>query len=187
MSERRKSFGAYRAAAVMVAMMLCCAPRLALAQALLELEVKASYLYKLAPYVAWPPDSGVTFNICVVGADPFGAMLDHAVAGADVARRPVVIRRLTAVSRDSPCQIAFLGGSSAQSAKDAERLLRGAPILTVTDAAAAPGIVDFEVVGGRVRFQIDDQAASEAGLSFSSKLLSLALSVKPRTTQALGQ
>ena len=61
--------------------------------------------------------------------------------------------------------------------KDGLRALQGAPVLTVTDGAAAPGIVDLVLSGGRVRFRIDDETARASRLAISSKLLSLAVSV----------
>lgn len=157
----------------------------------LEAAIKASYLYKLAPFVAWPPqvfpapDSPLV--ICVIGDDPFGSLLDRAVTGQHVGTRSIVVNRLPVADREAPCQIAFLGGSRAQPVKDALRALRGAPILTVTDDPAAPGVVDFVVVQDRVRFRIDDEAAAENGLTISSKLLSLALTVTPRKPSGSGQ
>lgn len=161
------------------------APAVAQAQpANLEAAVKASYLAKFAPFVDWPaaasatPDGGLT--ICVIGADPFGDLLDRAVAGQRVGGRPITIDRLAVAAHDSPCRIAFVGGSPAQPVADALHVLQGAPVLTVTDDADAPGIIDFAIVRHRVRFRIDDEAAAENGLTISSKLLSLALTVKPR-------
>jgi hypothetical protein len=61
---------------------------------------------------------------------------------------------------------------------------RGKPILTVTDLqanAAVHGMIGFVVENGHVRFDIDDAAAAQSGLTVSSKLLSLARSVKPRS------
>jgi hypothetical protein len=55
------------------------------------------------------------------------------------------------------------------------------PVLTATDAiheAAAKGIVNFVIVNDRVRFEIDNVTAIRDGLAISSKLLSLALSVR---------
>jgi len=57
-----------------------------------------------------------------------------------------------------------------------------APVLTVTDsidALDAKGMINFVVADNRVRFEIDDAAARRSGLVISSKLLSLALSVRP--------
>ena len=40
--------------------------------------------------------------------------------------------------------------------------------------------MNFVVSDNRVRFIVDDEAAAEGGLAISSKLLNVALSVKPR-------
>ena len=55
-------------------------------------------------------------------------------------------------------------------------------MLTVTDARAGPqrGMIHFTIVGGRVRFFIDEAAASDRGLSISSRLLALAAGVRQR-------
>jgi len=170
---------------IAVGVALAC-PVAAQAQESLEIAVKAAYLYKLAPFVDWPAaathSAGAPFTVCVVGDDPFGPVLDRAVAGQKVGDRPIGVRRLATAAHDSPCDIAFLGGSRAQSVKDELSVLHGAPVLTVTDGGTATGIVDFALTQGRVRFRVDDQAAAEDGLTISSKLLSLAVSVRPRKT-----
>ena len=159
----------------------------AMAQDRLDLAVKAAYLYKLAPFVDWPSGGAGAFELCVVGDDPFGAILDRAVSGQQVAGQPIVVRRMPSADRNAPCRMMFLAGSAQQSVKDALRLLRAAPILTVTDAQTPGGMVNFVIDQGRVRFRIDDQAAAESGMSFSSKLLNLAVSVTPRKTRGMGR
>jgi hypothetical protein len=52
-------------------------------------------------------------------------------------------------------------------------------VLVVTDSAngADRGQIHFAIDQNRVRFHVDDAAAKKAGLTISSRLLSLALSV----------
>jgi len=143
----------------------------------LEYGVKATFLYKFAPFVEWPagvfasPESPIT--ICVAGADPFGPALDQVAARQRVGGRPLAVKHLASVARDSGCQIAYLGGAEAQA-------LRGEPVLTVTDSAAdsAHGIVNFVIQEGRVRFTIDNAAAEESHIAISSKLLNLAIAAR---------
>ena len=157
----------------------------------LETAVKASYLAKFAPFVEWPasPDAqpSTPFTICVVGRDPFGPLLDRAVAGQTLGGQPVTVERLRTAEKPSRCRIAFLGGSREQPVAEALRVLRGAPVLTVTDAAPSPAVIDFVVVNGRVRFRVDDRTAADDGLAISSKLLSLAVSVAPRAVSEGGR
>jgi len=147
----------------------------------LETSIKATYLYKFAPFVTWPDsDPAKPFTICVVGADPFGAVLDQAVAGQTYAQRPLQVARIETVTRQSGCDIAYLGGSRAQPVETALQLLRGTPVLTVTDEGAPEGIIAFRLDNGHVRFRVDEDAAADSGLTISSKLLSLALSVRTK-------
>lgn len=152
----------------------------------LETAVKAAFLPKFAPYVAWPasatPAPGAPYMLCVVGRDPFGALVDEAVAGERIGPSPIMVRRLDRVDRGAGCHLAFLGGSGSQPVAAALDGLEGAPVLTVTDARIAKrrGMVHFELRGGRVRFHIDDAAAARSGLGLSSKLLALAATVRQR-------
>ena len=152
----------------------------------LEAAVKAAFLPKFAPYVSWPvaaaPTTGAPYTICVVGRDPFGALIDEATIGQRVGTSALTVRRIDHIERGSGCQIAFIGGSPRQSVAAALIAVGGTPVLTVTDAGSTRerGIVHFQLKNGRVRFHIDDAAAARSGLGLSSKLLSLALSVRER-------
>jgi hypothetical protein len=92
----------------------------------------------------------------------------------------VRVARLAEVDRESGCQVLYAVGSSRQSVPQALQAVRGAPVLTVTDAGRGPtrGMIHFVVFEDRVRFHIDAQQAAQSGLSISSKLLALGLSVK---------
>ncbi|MFI3187409.1 MAG: YfiR family protein, partial [Methylococcaceae bacterium] len=37
-----------------------------------EYKVKAGYLYNFTKFITWPEDSSASFNLCIVGDDPFG-------------------------------------------------------------------------------------------------------------------
>jgi hypothetical protein len=152
----------------------------------LEEKVKATYLYKFGAFVEWPPSafdaSGGAITVCVAGRDPFDGILDLATKGQTIGARPIVVRRLDMVARDSGCQILYAGGSDRQSVDQALEAVNGAGVLTVTDAELGDttGIVHFVMQDNHVRFAIDDQAAARNGLKISSKLLSLAVSFRPR-------
>jgi hypothetical protein len=153
------------------------------AQANLEIAIKATYLYKFAPFIDWPPAafpaSTSPLVICIAGDDPFGATLDRAVVGHDAGPRPVDIRRDVPTSEPHGCHILYLGSNAGELPEGAA----AQGVLTVTDGVRGPtakGIVHFVLSANRIRFEIDERAASERGLSISSKLLSLAVSVRPR-------
>jgi hypothetical protein len=146
----------------------------------LEYPIKATYLYKFAPFVTWPESAfdspNSPFVMCIVGEDPFGPLLDQAVAGQRVGQHAIIVRRLQKVDKGASCHILFVGASRGQTAADVLALVKGAPVLTVTDSVGAnASVIQFVVQDNRVRFRIDGQAAAQNGLVISSKLLSLAL------------
>jgi hypothetical protein len=165
-------------------LMQCTGPRSYAADAgALEYAVKANFLYKFGDYITWPPQALGPANgpvtICVAGSDPFGTMLDEAVAGEVVAQRPIFVKRLATVTPDAGCHILYIGPSPSQSIAAALQAVAGQPVLTITDSAFEDtGIINFLIRDNRVRFSIDQQAAAAGGLEISSKLLSLAVTVR---------
>lgn len=151
----------------------------------LEYAVKATYLYKLAPFVSWPPTTftaaNAPFEICIVGDDPFDDYLENAIADHKFGTHPFAIRRLDTLGPGADCQVAFIGHLQSQSISDALAAVQGRPVLTVTDSGAADNdgsVLQFVIEHGRVRFDIDTAAAARNHLAISSKLLNLALAVK---------
>jgi hypothetical protein len=172
-----------RLAALAALAAACAAPGATLAAApSLEGAVKAAFLTKFGAFVTWPGGGGgggEPLNLCVVGDDPFGTALDQAAQRQQ--GYPIAVRRMPVVERGADCDILYAAGSERQSAAQALQAVEGTPVLTVTDAArsgGARGIIHFVVFEDRVRFQVDTSRAGRGGISISSKLLSLALSVK---------
>jgi|SRR6185437_3971131 len=151
----------------------------------LEYAVKATYLYKLAPFVNWPPGTFTSpdapFDICVLGPDPFDDFLEKAVIGRRLGTHPFKVLRLDAAAAGDDCQVVFISNARAEQVHAALQAFDGRPVLTVTDsgqAGASGSIVQFVIRGGRVQFEIDNAAAERNHLAISSKLLGLALAVK---------
>ncbi|HEV8574245.1 MAG TPA: YfiR family protein [Dehalococcoidia bacterium] len=146
-----------------------------------EYEVKAAYIYNFATFVEWPaaafsqPNSPIVIGI--VGKDPFGATFDRVVEGKAINNRPLVVRRLKWGPEVRQCHILFVSVSEKDKIGRLPELLKGAPVLTIgetTGFARNGGIINFFLDEARVRFEINPQAARQAGLSISSRLLSLA-------------
>ena len=147
--------------------------------------MKAAYLYKFASFVQWPDDAFAStsdpLQICIVGIDSIASLATEAAAGQTVGARSISVRPMTRPpAPDTPCHVLFVE-RGAEGAAAALQEARGRPILTVTEAAdtRVQGVINFVLDGNRVRFEIDLEAASQNGLVISSKLLSLAVKVRP--------
>lgn len=146
-----------------------------------DTAVKAAFIPKFARYVTWPAAARNVgpLAICIIGEDPFGSALDKAAASQSVDGRAFVVKRFSSASGASACSIAFVDGTHTGETLAA---LGRRPILTVTDARGSGqrGVIHFAIVGGRVRFFIDNREAQARGLTISSRLLALAIGVNQK-------
>ncbi len=147
----------------------------------LEYSVKANYLVRFAAFVEWPPrafaNAQAPVVICVAGRDPFGAALDRAARGQTAYGRSLTVRRAATREAVAGCHILYVGAGAEALAATAARQ---PGLLMVTDSATGTGrgIIHFVLSDARVRFHIDQQAATRSALVISSRLLNLALSVR---------
>ena len=168
---------------VIIALLVGSAPSAAGARAadpVSENAVKADYLSKFAAFVQWPASAfdgpAAPLAICIAGPDPFDQILDEKVRGQHVNGHPLIVRHGEAIRSGMPCHILFVGG---EAPAEALRAINHEPVLTVTDSATSGtgGMIQFMTAAGRVRFTIDQAAAEESGVTISSKLLELAVTV----------
>lgn len=152
--------------------------------ALTEYQVEAAFLYNFAKYVSWPTRAFAAATdpilIGILGDDPFGDDLVRAVTR----EKPVQGRSFRVVhARNAAdlvrCHLVFISRSEdSRLAQHLASLRRaGSPALTVGESPAflaAGGAIRFVVEDKKVRFEINARAAEAAGISISSKLLSLA-------------
>jgi len=151
----------------------------------LEYPVKAAILYSIAKFVDWPANSGKSqaMTFCVLGEDPFGAVLDDALRGKRVNERPVALRRLNAPRGIEGCQVLFIAASESRHVDHVLKGLESSPVLTVSEIrgfAQDGGMVNLVLEGGKVRFEVNVQAVEKAGLRMRAQLLDLARIVRPR-------
>jgi hypothetical protein len=154
---------------------LCFAPP---SLAAVEGTVKPQYLFKLIPFVDWPPSAfdspAEPFRLCVVGDDPFGEQLEEAGAGQSAGKRPITILRLKQALPDDRCQLMYIAGDP-QFVAQSIAAVSGTPVLTVTNAQSeTKGVVNFVPGENHIRLEIDQDAALKNPLTVSSKLLSIA-------------
>ncbi len=147
-----------------------------------EPQVKAAYLYNFGKFVRWPADSPSpnSREICVLGKDPFGAVLDSTVAGESMDGRPITVRRLANLPDASSCSILFVSMSEENRLNAILAAVRRLGTLTVSDIphfAERGGAIGFVVQQGRIRFEVNRDAAEQSHLVLSSELLKVATRV----------
>ena len=156
------------------------------AQANLEYEVKAAFLYNFAKFVEWPDnafaaaDAPIVF--CIVGSNPFDGGLERVISDRMAHGRRILVQE-NAEPTPAACNLVFVPGTEdARVARVVQtaQAAHGAPVLTVGESQAfndAGGMIRLVVEEGGVRFDINVAIAERAGLKFSSQLLKLARKV----------
>jgi len=146
-----------------------------------EYLIKAGFIYNFANLVQWPsnaftqPDSPIVIGI--LGEDPFGTVLDRVLAGKKVNGRTFLVKRLKSVSDLKECHIVFVSSSEIAHLAEAIHLVKGMPILTIGEIpgfAKRGGIINLFLEDNKVHFEVNVEAAKEADLNISSRLLALA-------------
>jgi hypothetical protein len=158
-----------------------CGPQSAHAQQISEYQVKAAYLYSFTKFVEWPAgtfaNTADPIRMCILNDRSFVAQLIQIVGSKQIAGHPVLVILVQDGRQSRGCQELFISSSQSQETLQIMDSLRGTSVLTVgetNDFVAQGGIINFIVQDNHVQFQVNQKAASQAGLRMSSQLLSVA-------------
>jgi len=171
-----------------IALAVCLSASLALAQDTkpTDYQVKAAYLSDLGRFVeTWgtraKPSPDESFDLCVLGQDPFGVSLDAAVRGEKIGGSPMTAKRIARPQDALGCRILFIGSSEDTQLRAVMAAIGTAPVLTVADFPdfiKQGGMIQFVLDGDKVKFEINIASARRAGLKLSSDLLKVARMVR---------
>lgn len=145
-----------------------------------EAVLRAAFLYNFALYTEWPAPAPESVTLCVLGQDSLGPALD-ALAGKQIAGKPVLVRRLSAVAQARGCQLLFIAASEHEAMAAIARALQPLPVLTVAEAGNYPAGLPMIVLtpeDKHLAFEVNLTKAKAASLQLSFKLLRLARAVK---------
>ncbi|HKX33468.1 MAG TPA: YfiR family protein [Blastocatellia bacterium] len=154
------------------------------AQSIDEYQVKIAFLYNFAKFVEWPIETFVTnkgsLTVGVVGEDPFGKTIDQFMNGKTVNGRQVTIKRLKLGQNLKDCHILFISSSEQRRVPQIVESLKGTSVLTISELqqfTQQGGMINLILDDDKIRFEVNLNAAAQAHLRISSKLLALAKSV----------
>ena len=162
---------------------LFCSSIHAYADTELEYRVKSAFLYNFTRFIQWP-EPAVTqseFVICVAESAQLHAKLIETVGDKNINGVPIKYRAITHPGEAQHCHMVFLGFSESERQSDWVGALSDVAVLTVSDDnrfVAMGGMIQFVIIEGKIRFDINQSAASRVNIKMSSKLLGLARNVK---------
>ncbi|VAW68953.1 hypothetical protein MNBD_GAMMA10-866 [hydrothermal vent metagenome] len=151
-----------------------------------EYKIKAAYLYQFTKFTQWPShlftDSNAPINICVLGRNPFGTLLENFTRKTSQ-QRTLTVNYLTSLKNLTDCHVVFISRSEESRLAQILRKVEHSPILTVSDInnfVQLGGIIGFVPERKKVRITINLHASRTSGAKLSSKLLEVATLVHNR-------
>jgi YfiR/HmsC-like len=146
-----------------------------------EYQVKAAFLCNFANFIEWPStaykSADDTFTICVLGRNPFGHTLENIARGKAVAGHSLAVRQIGDVREANGCQILFISSSERLRLRSILGSLKNSSVMPVGDTdnfVVEGGVVGLRLQDGKVRIEIDANAAKERNLRVNPHLLELA-------------
>jgi hypothetical protein len=144
-----------------------------------EAQLKAVFLFNFAQFTDWPKeafeDRTSPLVIGIFGNDPFGDFLDETVKNELVHGRRIRVERYRTLAQVKNWHIMYIGFADPERVEQVLKSIKGKPVLTVSDienSSRRSGIViKFLTKQNKIRFTINAEAAREARLVLSSKLL----------------
>jgi hypothetical protein len=156
----------------------------------LDFQVKAAFLVNFPKYVDWPSavvaETNSPITVAIFGDDNVAGEFENMIQGGrTVSGRPVRLKRITKEEQiGADCQIVFIASSERQRVPAILEKVKGTGILTVgenEDFLQQGGIVNLVHRDRKIRLQINLDAAREAHLKISTRLLVAADMVKGRS------
>jgi len=142
-------------------------------------EIHSAMLYNFIKYIQWPNEGdGGDFVVGVIGDDDVFNTLKGWYDGKSKGSKKYVIKKLASPSEADRCQVVYVGKSKNRDFDDIKNITSGKSVLTVTDGngmGERGSCINFKVIGGKLKFEINQATVGASNLKVSTQLSSMAI------------
>jgi hypothetical protein len=142
-------------------------------------EIHAAMLYNFIKYVQWPNEAdGGEFVVGVIGDENVFNTLKAWYDGKPKGTKKYVIKKLTSADEASTCQVVYIGKAKNREFENIKNSVTGKSILTITDGnglGEKGSCINFKVVDGKLKFELNQATVSSSSLKVSTQLSSMAI------------
>jgi hypothetical protein len=152
--------------------------------------LKAAFILNFVKFAEWPARAAKSpIVLCVSGDDGIVDALSRTASGQAVDGRSIQVVRITPDSAVRDCQLLFIGARDPRRLAAIVQEAAQFPVLTVSDVEkAAPNgvMIEFFLEKDRLRFAVNIEVAERSQIKLGSRILSLAVIVRPKAGQGVG-
>jgi YfiR/HmsC-like len=142
-------------------------------------EIHSAMLYNFIKYVQWPSEGeGGEFVVGVIGDDNVFNTLKSWYDGKPKGSKKYVIRKLGSPAEATECQVVYVGKSKNKDFDAIRASTTGKAVLTITDGnglGQKGSCINFKVVDGKLKFELNQGVVTGSNLKVSSQLSSMAI------------
>lgn len=142
-------------------------------------EIHSAMLYNFIKYVQWPNEGdGSEFVVGVLGDDEVFNTLKQWYDGKPKGTKKYVIKKLGSATEANTCSVVYLGKTKSGQFDEVKGATVGKPILTITNGnglGQKGSCINFKVMDGKLKFEMNQGTFSAANLKVSSQLTSMAI------------
>ncbi len=142
-------------------------------------EIHAQMMFNFVKYIQWPNEAdGGDFVVGVMGDDEIFNTLKGWYDGKAKGAKKYVIKKLASADEAANCSVVYLGKSKNKEFDNIKTASAGKPVLTITDSynlGQKGSCINFKVVDGKLKFELNQAAVTSSSLKVSSALSSMAI------------
>jgi hypothetical protein len=164
---------------IKLTLLICIGTGLARGEENLEYKIKTAYLYNFTKFITWPKSSTPTFNICLIGEDPFQNLLDS-LESKTAQDKPIRVFRYNHSKQIKDCQIIYFSNTDPHldqampNALVVGNLNNSLSVSSQPFFAESGGMIGFVLEQEKVKLHINLKALRKNGLEISAKLIEVA-------------
>lgn len=160
-------------------MVMACITAFANAQERPVHELYSMMVFNFTKYVQWPNESEAgEFVVGVIGDDKIFATLKQWYDGKPKGSKKYVVKLLSSPAEAADCQVVYIGKSKNKDFDTVKSSITGKSVLTITDGngmAQKGSCINFKVIDGKLKFELNQAEVNASNLKVSSQLSSMAI------------
>lgn len=142
-------------------------------------EIHSAMLYNFIKYVQWPNEGEAgEFVVGVIGDENVFNTLKQWYDGKPKGSKKYVIKKLASAAEAGDCQVVYVGKSKNKDFENIKTSITGKSVLTITDGngmGQKGSCINFKVIDGKLKFELNQGVVTGANLKVSSQLSSMAI------------
>lgn len=142
-------------------------------------EIHSMMVYNFMKYVNWPATAGTgDFVIGVIGEGDVFDTLNKWYGTKSKGTQKISIKQFSSAAEITDCHVLYVGKSKSSKFADIKAKVAGKTTLVITDK---PGLgkkgscINFKIIGGKLKFELNQEAVGQAQLKVSSQLSGMAI------------